>query len=238
MLRGAGTRGVPEIPVGSSFTNTYSCDFDGINDSVNLGTTVSALRPTDAFSISLWANWDASTLSGLQGLWECGSNTGHMIWSNGSSGLTFYIRNASSTWIPATANTVTLVADQWYHVVGTWDGSGTSKIYVDGGEKKTASVTSIQYAATTNHNIGKYIGYEFNGMIDEVSFWSKELSSGEITSIYNSGTPTDLASESGLVGWWRMGDGATFPTIPDDSTNSNNGTMTNMVAGDIVTDVP
>ena len=42
-----------------------------------------------------------------------------------------------------------------------------------------------------------------------------------------------------------MGDGnntgttmATYPTIPDESTNSNSGTMTNMTEGDIVADVP
>jgi hypothetical protein len=44
-----------------------------------------------------------------------------------------------------------------------------------------------------------------------------------------------------LLGYWRNGDptgtGA-FPTIVDQSSNSNDGTMTNMASGDIVTDVP
>ena len=52
------------------------------------------------------------------------------------------------------------------------------------------------------------------------------------------GEPTDLSGASGLIGWWRMGDTAIFPTIPDASTNSNNGTMTNMSSGDITTDTP
>ena len=41
-----------------------------------------------------------------------------------------------------------------------------------------------------------------------------------------------------LAGWWRMVDGDTFPTILDNSNNSNNGTMTNMASGDIESDVP
>jgi len=46
---------------------------------------------------------------------------------------------------------------------------------------------------------------------------------------------------SNLVGWWRMGDPngtAAFPTIVDQSTNSNDGTMTNMTSSDIETVVP
>ena len=35
-----------------------------------------------------------------------------------------------------------------------------------------------------------------------------------------------------------MGDGDTFATITDNSTNSNNGTMTDMDSGDIETEVP
>ena len=66
--------------------------------------------------------------------------------------------------------------------------------------------------------------------------WS--ISAEEIVSIYNDGKPNNLEGLSGLIGWWRDGDGATYPTIPDDSTNSNNGTMTNMVEGDIDPDVP
>ena len=81
----------------------------------------------------------------------------------------------------------------------------------------------------------------YKGLLDEVSMWDDELGSSEVASIYNSGTPTDLTGEGNLIGWWRNGDptgtGA-FPTIVDQSTNSNDGTMTNMASGDIVTDVP
>ncbi len=59
--------------------------------------------------------------------------------------------------------------------------------------------------------------------------------------VYGGGAPpdlTDASAPSNLVGYWRMGDGATFPTIPDDSTNSNDGTMTNMEATDLVGGAP
>ena len=62
--------------------------------------------------------------------------------------------------------------------------------------------------------------------------------------IYNDGYPKGVGGTS-LIGWWKMGDGnndgttmAEYPTIPDNSANNNNGTMTNMAEADIVADVP
>ena len=77
--------------------------------------------------------------------------------------------------------------------------------------------------------------------LDEVAMFDDTLSSSTVTNIYNSGSPNDLSSLDYLIGYWRNGDTAgpsVFPTIDDNSSNSNDGTMTNMASGDIVTDVP
>jgi hypothetical protein len=74
-----------------------------------------------------------------------------------------------------------------------------------------------------------------------VSMFDAVLTITNVNDIYNSGKPGDLAGFGFLIGWWRNGDptgGAAYPTIVDQSANSNDGTMTNMVAADIVTDVP
>ena len=42
---------------------------------------------------------------------------------------------------------------------------------------------------------------------DEISTFNIALSSSQVTSIYNSGTPADLTGHTGLIGWWRCGDG-------------------------------
>ena len=88
----------------------------------------------------------------------------------------------------------------------------------------------------------------FEGNIDEGSVWNKALTSAELVAVYNGGVPIDLLTDAGdytnssnLQGWWRNGDTAgtsVFPTIEDFSANSNDGTMTNMDSGDIVTVVP
>ena len=115
-------------------------------------------------------------------------------------------------------------------------------MYVNGVAKTPFTYTNQATGGTLSElAIAKNGLNYFDGLIDEVSLFNSAKSSGDITSIYNSGTPTDLSAESGLVGYWRNGDPngtAAFPTIADDSSNSNDGTMTNMDSGDIVTVVP
>jgi hypothetical protein len=84
----------------------------------------------------------------------------------------------------------------------------------------------------------------FDGNIDDVSIWDKELTEQEILEIYNGGIPNDLSIHSAaanIISWWKMGDGATYDgtnwTIPDE-IGSNTGTSVNMELGDRVADVP
>ena len=86
----------------------------------------------------------------------------------------------------------------------------------------------------------------FAGNIDEVAIWNTALDGDAVKAVYNGGKPTDLMMDNGaydeytdnIKGYWRMGDGDTFPTILDNSSNSNNATMTHMDSGDIEEDTP
>ena len=148
----------------------------------------------------------------------------------------------------------------WHYVALTYDKvTGVASLSLDGVEKATASGLAgadIVYHPTINRPL--MFGADaladttgenfFEGNIDEGSVWNKALSSAEILAVYNSGIPINLLSNTGnyvssgnLQGWWRMGDPtgtSAFPTITDNSTNTNNGTMTNMVSADIESVVP
>ena len=67
-----------------------------------------------------------------------------------------------------------------------------------------------------------------NGKMDEVAIFNTELSSANVSAIYNSGKPSTLSGYN-PVGWWRMGDndGGIGTTITDQGTGGNNGTLTN-----------
>ena len=143
------------------------------------------------------------------------------------------------------------MTDNWHHLLVCLDLSLSTfsecQIYLD----SVAKTTSGSYQGTTlpNSTSGLHIGTRasslssvFGGKIDELAIWSGQdfRTQSDVDTIYNSGTPNDLNS-NGLTApttWYRMGDGDTYPTITDNGSGSNNGTMTNMVSGDIVTDVP
>ena len=69
------------------------------------------------------------------------------------------------------------------------------------------------------------------GNIDEFSVFSSALSASDISDVYNSGAPTDLASTSGLVGYWRMEEGS-GTSVADSSSNGNTATLVNGTAFD------
>ena len=158
------------------------------------------------------------------------------------------------------AFSTTLRALTGFHYIAlTYDkATGAASLYLDGVEKDTRNTTTgadIVYQASNKPLMfgadasSDTVGHNFfGGNIDEGSVWNKALTSAELVAVYNGGVPIDLltnagdyVSSSNLQGWWRNGDTAgtsVYPTIEDYSSNSNDGTMTNMDSGDIVTEVP
>ena len=151
-----------------------------------------------------------------------------------------------------------LTTGSWNHYVFTYDGRKLREKFKQQTKNFLEIYVNASLVAQTTNNSGSYTAMEnttaelrvasseqnsfyLNGDTDEVALFDIELSSSQITDIYNSGTPTDLTSHAGLEGYWRNGDTAgtsVYPTIEDYSSNSNDGTMTNMVSGDITTEVP
>jgi hypothetical protein len=215
--------------------DTYSLNFDGVDEYVDLGTHA-ALVPED-ISISAWvkpdtlSNWEYVVARGLGGWKEAyrfqvGATDLFCAFGNGTS-------NDSISKAHGMSNS------NWYHIAMTYDGA-TAKLYVDGSSIGSKSISIVMKTAGADTVIGRPVnvgGNYFDGKIDEVAIFNSALSASTISDIYNGGTPQSLASYS-PVAWWRMGDGDTFPTLEDSSTNNFTGTMQNMEAADIVADTP
>ena len=83
------------------------------------------------------------------------------------------------------------------------------------------------------------------GELDELAVFTTALSSANVTSIYNSGTPNDISSLSPLS-WWRMGEEATFSnpggsgnwTLVDQGSGGSNATSINMAEASRTTETP
>ena len=244
---------------GISFSNKYSVEFDGVDDLLNAGdadTFSFGNGTTDTpFSFSIWYNSPDVTTSGV--ITKSGTASAereYYLYIGGDDKLYFVLWDYSSGGYIYSRmnNTLTSTQGSWNHITVTYDGSGANTgqtIYLNGVSQavtRVAASGSGPYVAMENTafplKIGSLLTASFyEGKLDEFSMWSKELTSDEVGAIYNGGEPTDLSGESGLIGWWRMGDptgpGA-YPTITDQSIKSNNATMTNMASGDIVTNVP
>ena len=219
--------------VAPSFSNTKSLVFDGVDDFVSCGSDAS-LQFSNTLTVSCWVK---TTTSGVGIIAQRKGNTptqeAFTITSSGEVRMNNNVRITAST---------SILDGNWHHIAFTYNTtiiSNNLKIYIDGSLDNSVNRTTVVGGTGSNTlYIGEFRGANFfSGHIDEIAIWNTELSASDITSIYNSGSPADLTSLSPLS-WWRNGDGDTYPTLNDNGSASNNGTMTNMTSGDIVTDVP
>ena len=84
----------------------------------------------------------------------------------------------------------------WHYVCGSFVGSGELAIYMDGVKKnyKTTTITAIGPTQSTYSSIGRYAStYYFNGLLDEIRFFTKAINSSQIKEQYYSGLNSLLA---------------------------------------------
>jgi len=229
---------------GSSFTNTKSIELDGVDDYVNVADN-SNLSFGDGsndspFSISAWVNIDNKNRFRIVSKYD--SNLEYLLTTSGSGILVFNLYdNSNGSRISRRISSV-MATNTWIHLITTYDGSSSSsgiKIYMNGSRADDTTSDSGSYTAMENttapFEIGKTLSVVANGHIDEVSVFNSELSASDVTTIYNGGVPNDISALNPLS-WWRCGDGDTAPTLTDNGSGGNNGTMTNFST--FSTDVP
>jgi hypothetical protein len=185
--------------VGSNtLTNTGTATYSAgkINNGVNLvsassqyliDTTPSGLpTSTSAFSVSLWLK--ATSWTGDSILFSWGTNPGtNQIVIRSNSSTTFGVGD-TSTFKDFTVSTMS--TGTWYHLVVTCAGSGSGiSLYFNGSLISTSS--TLTYSITNGYLQlgGAYLGAFslWNGSEDEVGIWSRALTSGEVTQLYNGG---------------------------------------------------
>jgi len=219
---------------------------------VSLGDVLGFER-TSPRSISLWAKWNAtgpSNYTMIGKMSDAPSYRGWAIRANAIGEVHIYlISNNAVTNQIAVQTTAAFNNGIWHHIVVTYSGSSTAAgvlVYVDGTLQTKTLINDALSATIVNTDelrfgARKTAGNEtyFNGKIDEIAIYDKVLSAAEVgaisTGVYDL---TIIGPIANLIGYWRMGDGDTYPTITDRSSGAHNGTMTNMSAGSIVTDAP
>jgi hypothetical protein len=232
-----------------SFSNTKSIEQDGVDDYVNIGT--SSLGITSAISVSAWVKIPTTNTGGggtnIQVI-ACEDTTsgGQRNWGlswrgTGYNYFSFQIWHTNLTNTSINSTGITPNDGQWHHLLGTYDGTTNvngMKFYIDGvlNGQKTATSTGLNSYSPTEPTIGAITGgsaRRFEGNIDEVAVWNTDQSAN--ASAIGGTIPTDLSSYNPLS-WWRCGDGDTSPTLTDNGSGGNDGTMNNFST--FSTDVP
>jgi len=251
---------VNRIFISNTFLNEKSIHFDGVDDKCE-GIDSSLYTPTtDGFSISVWVKMDTTGASewiaGKNAQW--GSGAYHYEWDllkRYNDSIRFRTFFGDSLTNNVEFDSVQTIGTDWTHIVVSYDGSQTAAGYTMWINNTELTQANTLAEVTLNGSYGSIsdtickfmVGFSgsdsMSGNVDEVTIWSEVLSSTKVSNLYNNGkagSPLVAPTVSdNLVGYWRMGDGATYPNIPDNSPQySNQIVMTNMTSGDIESDVP
>ena len=227
------------------FNNGFSLNFDGINDRVEFGDKFKFDHP-NAWSFSCWIKPD--NIAARRAIYSKSTPDANVY------GWVFYIDTGGFPFLQVRSTGVlssytgaaSFTAGAWQHFCFTFSGNSNMngiRVYRNAVVDVTPGSTALTGTLLQAQNamLGSRNGsFTWSGNIDEVAIWNKALSQTEVSEIYNGGAPFDVrtaTSAGSLTNFYRMGDSAIFPTVPD-QVNFDNGTMVNMLESQIQADVP
>ena len=199
-----------------------SLDFDGSNGFINLGDNIEGFG---AVTFEAWIYW------------QDGNSDYHIIMAkelvfalaiSNTSKLHLNFGNGT-TWGTAVNSNLSVPVNQWVHVAGTRNSTGSVKVYINGTLRATGSNTNL--GTNSNENIigakafGAGFVQHFNGKIDEVSVWDHDRTAVQIQGDMTCLTNTAI-TETGLLNYYTLNhnDGV----IAADVVAGIDGTLTNM----------
>ncbi|MEQ8517599.1 MAG: LamG-like jellyroll fold domain-containing protein [Cytophagales bacterium] len=219
-------------------------NFDGTDDRVVLADDA-LIDIQDEITIELWFKLNGeSSVNDYPRVISKGqtttSNGAYSIYVGDptvSTHIGFRFISTTSTMFEAANSSLSDYDDgDWHHVAGVYSNSAdVAYLYIDGVEEDMVTITGdVKIRITSDDlSIGGNSTRPFNGNIDEVRVWNDARTQTEIRDFMC----TKLAgNESNLVAYWNFDDAATgSDNVPDLTSNNLDGTMTNMLAGDIET---
>ena len=194
--------------------------FNGTNAYVSL---TNSSNLTGNFSISVWIN------PSVQGSYNTIFEDAYLSTGTNRYGIALYLQGSrvkfatyNGTGNLAYGNTSTISNNTWQHIVITKTTGNAWKMYIN---NTLQSLITVVGDITTNPgvnvnsqanigsdlDIGVRAGY-FNGSIDSLNIWSKELTASEVSELYNSGNGAQYITDS------------FYKPTTNDALGTNNGT--------------
>ena len=221
-----------DVTLSYTFTNPtdYATLFNGVDGVVEVNHNAALDFGTTNFSIEFWFNAAIANANGTLITKSTVAGVGYSIGLVGSN-LTVVVSDGGAPVIITDASTIS--ANTWYHVVVVFDRAQFCTVYLDetinsGGQVSIAALGNI--SNTESIGIGgpspssAGVSPYFNGFIDEVRIWSRDLPIGEIVSRSTSHINPD--AQTGLAGYWDLNDGSGLIAL-DCSATGENGNLIN-----------
>ena len=217
--------------IGLSYSQggSYALDFDGSDDYVSI-TDDASLTSTSVITISAWfKKVSGSGWMSLVGKGTSDANEEYVLLLKDNQ-VYFDVGNGGG---PYLQQSTTIAPETWHHIAAVHtrsSGTSTLKVYLNG---QDVGGTTVNASNTPNDNsIPLTIGSRFStsnalfeGRIDDVRIWNDARTVAEIQEYMHKEVASDA---SGLVAYYKMSDGS-GTSLADNSSNSNTGTLTNMV---------
>lgn len=174
-------------------------DFGSTNSNRLLGNATNMGIDGGAVSISCWFKISTQPASGeFQNIIRQSSNTSKTDYfiryeNNGGTYSLNFTRGKNGVGDQSSTVTGQLTTGTWYHAVLTYD-TTTLTSYLDTSSNAISASGSGSGANPDYLTVGGWYNsaltyfYPFKGMVDEIGVWSRALTSGEVSTLYNSGT--------------------------------------------------
>ena len=228
----------------------YALDFDGADDyldtpQINLGSTN---------TISFWINNSATNIGTIFGDPNAfGSPPYALVQDTSAGNLTFRLGNNDAGYWRLAVSSGLLSDGNWHHHCLSRNGV-TINYYIDGTLQTNVTNNTLNASAGTNTTIEHIMANTTlasfaSGKLSNVALWDTDLSSTEVTEIYNQGVPSNLNTFSGTapVAWWQIGSNSSFNPNPTgtegawtclDEIGTNNAESSNNMTNDDIVDGP
>lgn len=201
----------------------------GSVNAINLGNS-STLNRSDQFSVSMWFKHTAE-LAAANTYLMARASAWYIRRTAGANNIQVGIYNQVPTQIATTAYTL---PDNgvWHHLVVTCT-TTVVKYYLDGQLIQSPAMTATSFTQNSNPTIiggwdGTTAGFNYEGNLEEVRYYSSVLTQDEVTKLYNNNIVP-----KGCVGEWLLNEGS--GTTATDTVGTNNGTISGATWS---TDVP
>jgi hypothetical protein len=188
-LSGNGNTGTLVNGTSYSSANGGTMVFDGINDYVNISDSTYLDLP-NTNTMEFWVNSNQLNNNDIiSHRFNCYGAAYNPTYTSGyvAGKLSIYYALNNGDW-QAVSTTTTPIIGQWYHLVGTYDGS-TMKVYLNGVLENTRSVSGNITQNDAGLDIGSYNGspaaFAGDGKISIVRYYHKTLSATEVLQNFN-----------------------------------------------------